>query len=135
MFQLMIYRQGNEGLKMTIVYIEKLSGFRGDDVVLMSFDRKGLAVFSDLFRLSLPSEFIPEHPSSIKKIIFEISTQSNEIKFENEVIRFRITQSKKSEILQKLIEMRSTSVPCHDYIDIDKPVDTLVLSVDEYIKK
>jgi hypothetical protein len=46
---------------------------------------------------------------------------------------WRLPEEKASEILDMLAGLKASKVPSHQYVDIDSPAETLILSVDEYL--
>jgi hypothetical protein len=48
-------------------------------------------------------------------------------------VEWRLNSETAAEMLETLAGMRDHG-PCHNYVDIAKPVDTLVLSLDEYFE-
>ena len=54
------------------------------------------------------------------------------IEFQNEGIIWHLSRERMQEIVSKLESMRLASGPCHHYVDIEAPCDTLILSRDEY---
>jgi|WetSurMetagenome_2_1015567.scaffolds.fasta_scaffold761826_2 hypothetical protein len=117
-------------IKLTI---EMLDDFKGEDVILVSFNKEGLNDIEDaLLRLkNIHSVFFGES-SSKTKYEFITDDSRDELVLSSECIQWLITKQKRDEILDKITAMKIASFPCHHYIDIQHPTNTLVLSLDEY---
>jgi hypothetical protein len=118
---------------MNIIRVELADDFRGEDVVLLAMDGEGLATFvaalKDAEAQGL-SRFA--HDGTIHE--FHIQAPAAEIELSEERVVWRLDHAKALEIIEDLTVMGNNDRPGHNYVDITKPTNTLVLSRDEYIR-
>jgi hypothetical protein len=106
----------------------------GDDVVLLAADREGI----DAFERSL-SEAASRKPA-LQPLIscetvheFIIGAVETRIELEVGCVIWHLPEAKASEIIEKVAVLKAAPHPSHHYVEIDCPVKTLVLSIDEYL--
>jgi hypothetical protein len=117
---------------MSHISSKMIDRFQGDKVILLSLDRDGLkALLLFLDSISDTRDGIFVLPPSKEEYRIEINEKEEKIIFQGNVIVWKITQEKLTEITNKLRAMEQNPAPCHHYVDIDGPTDTLVLSVEE----
>ncbi|GAA2401232.1 hypothetical protein [Mycolicibacterium llatzerense] len=117
---------------MAAIYVVHLSGFHlGDDAVLLAMDVAGLNAITTALRQT--------HQHGLWRLVdrrkthqFQVQAGSADVELRDDHVHWRLDPAKLAEIIGKLTAMTSSSGPCHHYVDISTPADTLVLSVDEY---
>lgn len=120
---------------MNIIRVEFAPEFMwGDDVVLLAMDGAGVAAFaaalkdaerqgaSQLLHGGVTHEFV-------------IQAGEAEIALGDTRVVWRLDAAKAVEIVENLDTLSDNDRPGHQYVDISKPADTLVLSRDEYVRK
>ena len=116
---------------MSEIRVELAPEFKGETVVLLVMDSDGL----DAFRSALaragqkPSQLT--HAGTIHE--FAIEDGNAEVELQAGQVNWRFAQSKLAEVIEKLDAMKEAPGPCHHYVDISSPAETLVLSRDEYV--
>jgi hypothetical protein len=128
-------RQESEAV-MSEIRVELVPEFRGDTVVLLAMDRGGL----DAFRAAV-AETIQNKQVCLSKLmhanvthIFAIEDDKASVESQKGFVTWRFSLSKMAEVLEKLDAIKVSPSPCHHYIDISSPAQTLVLSCDEYVQ-
>lgn len=116
---------------MSEIRAELTPGFKGETVVLLAMDSDGLDAFrSALARAGAkPSQLT--HSGTIHEFAIEDGDPAVELQAGH--VKWRFAQSKLAEVIEKLDAMKETPGPCHHYVDISSPAETLVLSRDEYV--
>jgi hypothetical protein len=119
---------------MSEVRLELVPEFKGDTVVLMAMDKSGL----DDFRAAVAQAIHKAHGSLQVMIaevthVFAIEGGKTDIELKQRHVTWRFSPSKLTEVLEKLDAMKASPGPCHHYVDILSPAETLVLSRDEYV--
>jgi hypothetical protein len=119
---------------MNAIRIELATEFKGGTVVLLAMDREGL----DKVRLALVQARTRVRQQSTlayagKTLTIFIEDGATTIDLQDGAVLWRLSMAKLNEIVEKLDTLRAWTGPCHDYVDIAAPADTLVLSKDEYI--
>ena len=120
---------------MSDIRVEFVPSFKGEAVVLLAMDVGGLAVFT-----AAVAQAIQTQQGSIEMVhagvthIFSLGHDTAEVDIQENQIAWRFPPSKLIEILEKLEAMKKSPVPCHHYVDISIPAETLVLSRDEYVQ-
>jgi hypothetical protein len=120
---------------MNEICVELVPGFKGETVVLLAMDKGGL----DIFRAAVAETIQKKQLSSWKLMhanvthIFAIEDGKAKVELHEGLATWRFSLSKLTEVLEKLDAMKVSSGPCHHYIDISEPAQTLVLSRDEYV--
>jgi hypothetical protein len=104
-------------------------------VVLLAMDEGGL----DVFRSAVSEAIQKEQGSSSQLMhggathIFAIEDGKADVELQKGHATWRFSPSKLAEVLEKLDAMKASLGPCHHYVDISSPAETLVLSCDEYV--
>lgn len=120
---------------MTIVRVELAPEFMlGDDVVLLAMDGAGIATFVAALR---EAERQGSWQLQLGDVIHEFLIQADEadVDLYDARVVWRLDAAKAAEIIENLDILGSSDRPGHQYVDISKPTDTLVLSRDEYVRK
>jgi hypothetical protein len=116
---------------MSEIRVERAPEFKGETVILLAMDSDGL----DAFRSALaragqqPSQLT--HAGTIHE--FAIEDGNAEVELQAGHVTWRFARSKLTEVIEKLDAMKEAAGPCHHYVDISSPAETLVLSRDEYV--
>ncbi|WP_101948028.1 hypothetical protein [Mycobacterium sp. 3519A] len=117
---------------MTIIRAELASEFRGEAVVLLAMDGTGVSTFLTALKTAeQQGAFELEHGGITHQ--FVIQDDSADVELRDERMVWRLNQIKAAEIIDDLTVLNNNDGPCHDYVDISSPTDTLVLSRDEYV--
>lgn len=120
---------------MSEIRVEIAPEFKGETVVLLAMDEDGL----DAFRSAVATAVQKEQGSSSQLMhaasthIFAIENGSADIELQKRHVTWRFSPAKLAEVLEKLDAMKASAGPCHHYVDISSPTETLVLSRDEYV--
>src|SRR5436309_1068866 len=111
---------------MSEIRVQLTPEFKGGTVVLLAMDADGL----DAWRSALAraeqnvgalSTLI--HAGMIHK--FAIKGEESSVDLQDKQVTWQFSRSKSGEILEKLDTMKASLVPCHHYVDISAPVETL----------
>ena len=118
---------------MTVIRAELAAEFRsGDDVVLLAADGSGIAAFA-----SGLEKAIKHGTSQLENngITHEISMRDGEsgVDLNGDRVVWRFDPAKADEVIAYLHALSTNDRPGHQYVDISKPTDTLVISRDEYV--
>jgi hypothetical protein len=120
---------------MNIIRVEFAPEFMwGDDVVLLAMDGAGVDTFTAALK---DAERQGSSRLQHGGVTHEFLIQAGEADIELDDIRivWRLDPVKAVEIIEDLDVMSNNDRPGHQYVDISKPTDTLVLSRDEYIRQ
>lgn len=119
---------------MSEIRVEFAPEFKGDSVVLLAMDKDGLKDFS-----ATVAQAIQKAHGSLQVMhadvahVFAIEGGKTDIELNSRQVTWRLSLPKLIEVLDKLDAMTVSPVPCHQYVDISSPAETLVLSYDEYV--
>ena len=119
---------------MSEIRVELAPEFKGETVVLLVMDSDGLDAFrSALARAGQKQQGASQltHAGTIHE--FAIEDGNAEVELQAGRVNWRFTPSKLAEVIEKLDAMKEAPGPCHHYVDISSPAETLVLSRDEYV--
>lgn len=119
---------------MSEIRVELATEFKGETVVLLAMDRDGLDAFrSALARAGQKQQASSQltHGGTIHE--FAVEDGNAEVELQTGRVNWRFARSKLDEVIEKLDAMRAAPGPCHHYVDISSPAETLVLSRDEYV--
>ena len=120
---------------MSEIRVEFVPDFKGEAVVLLVMDGGGLDMFT-----AAVGQAIHKQQGSIEMVhadvthIFSVGHDTAEVDIQESQVTWRFPPLKLIEILEKLEAMKVSPVPCHHYVDISIPAETLVLSRDEYVQ-
>ncbi|UXA19390.1 hypothetical protein [Mycobacterium sp. SMC-4] len=104
----------------------------GDDVVLLAMDGDGVTEFASALRSTQQQRrWNLEHGGFHHEFFVEAGQSAVELG--DDRIVWRLDQAKVSELVGALNTLVDRGGPSHQYVDISRPTDTLVLSRDEYI--
>jgi len=117
---------------MTRIQIELVSEFKGEPVVLVAMDGDGLDVVRGSLALSKVGQLQTIVVGAIT-IAFSTEASSSSIDIRPSKVTLQLAPRKIDEIIEKLDAMRASPGPCHHYVGIDAPTETLVLAKDEYL--
>jgi len=116
---------------MTTIRVELVSGFKSDDVVLLSADAAGLDTFdAALTEAQRRGSAQLDHDGMTHRFVMQPG--SADIDFAEKLVTWRLDHAKAAELSEGLAALRTSAHPCHLYVDISSPTATLVLSRDEY---
>jgi hypothetical protein len=120
---------------MTIIRVEFAPEFMwGDDVVLLAMDGAGVAAFAAALKdAERQGASQLQHGGVTHE--FVIQAGEADIDLDDTRVVWRLDAAKVVEIVENLDILSNTDRPGHQYVDISKPTDTLVLSRDEYVRK
>jgi hypothetical protein len=120
---------------MSEIRVELAPEFKGETVVLLAMDGGGLAAF-----ISAVAEAIQGRARTSSQLrhagaihLFAVEDGKADVELQKAHITWRFSPSKLAEVLEKLEAMKASPGPCHQYVDIASPAETLVLSRDEYV--
>ena len=120
---------------MTIIRVEFAPEFMwGDDVVLLAMDGAGVAAFAAALKdAERQGASQLQHGGVTHE--FVIQAGEADIALDDTRVVWRLDAAKAVEIVENLDVLSNNERPGHQYVDISKPTDTLVLSRDEYVRK
>jgi hypothetical protein len=120
---------------MSVIRVKMIPGFYlGDDAVLLAADREGMEAFERALSATVKKENVPPHLiASGTSHEFHIGGSDAQVQLEKGRAIWRLSAEKASEILDMLAGLKVSIGPGHQYVDIDSPTETLILSVDEYL--
>jgi hypothetical protein len=108
--------------------------YQGDDVVLAMMAREGLHALETAFRKagrdSTGQTFLLKSGNQEQRI--KVSGGPAQVLSDEMCVTWELPRATLEHLADKLKGMTEASVPCHNYVDIDEPAQTLYLSVDEY---
>jgi hypothetical protein len=120
---------------MSEIRVELAPEFKGETVVLLAMDGSGLDAF-----ISAATEAFQKGPGASSQLkdtganhVFVIEDGRADVELQKGSTTWRFSPSKLGEVLEKLEAMKASPGPCHHYVDISSPAETLVLSRDEYV--
>ena len=118
---------------MAVIRVKMIPGFYlGDDAVLLAADRKGMEAFERALSATVRKENAPPHLiASGTSHEFHIGGSAAQVQLEEGRVMWRLSRA--SEILAMLASLTASIGPGHQYIDIDSPAQTLILSKEEYL--
>jgi len=120
---------------MSIIRIELAEEFMlGDDVVLLAMDGEGVTYFASALR-SAQQHGSWELECNGFRHNFLIEAGQAAVELDGPRVVWRLDQSKAGELVDALNALADGGRPSHQYVDISKPTDTLVLSRDEYVRR
>ena len=119
---------------MSIVRAELAPEFMlGDDVVLLAMDGAGIATFVAALREAEQHGTSQLHLGDVTHE-FHILADEADVDLGDTRVVWRLDAAKVVEIIENLDVLSCSDRPGHQYVDITKPTDTLVLSRDEYVR-
>jgi hypothetical protein len=119
---------------MNVIWVEFAEDFRGGNVVLLAMDGPGLGTLAAALReADRRGSSRLEHDGVTH--VFLVRAGAAEVDLGGDEVRWRLDHAKAREILEHLTSMSDSDRPCHQYVDISSPTDTLVLSRDEYLRQ
>jgi hypothetical protein len=119
-----------------IVRVASLEEFKfGRAAVLAAMNVSGLDVFAAALRQARKQGFARlDTEGRIHIFRLEVGAAAVDLLDDlDDRVEWRLDPDTMDEVLAMLAGMRNHS-PCHNYVDISRPVDTLVLSLDEYFE-
>jgi hypothetical protein len=125
-----------KGVHMTSsVRVEIASGFKGETVVLLAMNANGLTAFmSAIVDAIRPRDGEPLQVaiSGVSHII-AVKNDRADVELRPSKVTWCFSAAKLGEIFGKLEAMKWAPGPCHHFVDITSPAETLILSRDEYV--
>ena len=117
------------------IYVELISDFKSTNGVLLALDKEGLRIFRSAMAIVTKLPGAGESSVIYNKCAhrFIVGGDRTVILVEPDSVTWYLPKLKADEILAALDALEEASHPCHDYIDIDSPPDTLLISKDEYV--
>ncbi|MBP7264000.1 MAG: hypothetical protein KBB32_07485 [Spirochaetia bacterium] len=113
-----------------VIRVELLDEFKGDSVILVVLNSPGLILLQSTIAF-LDNEGKAEVAAGGKLIALSISTV-DEVFFDKDRTNWEITEKTKRVLTDQLASMASFGAPCHHYLDIERPVTSIILSLNEY---
>lgn len=116
------------------IRIELVADFKGEDAVLVAMTADGVEVLQRALRRA--AEEPARHAVLVvgeERLLIRVADAPTTLGRKDGTLVWSISMPKLQEITEKLDALRAASGPCHHYVDISEPVETLVLSRDEYI--
>jgi len=118
-----------------MIKIDLPAKFKGETVVLLAMDFDGVDVFaSALARVAQDDQGSVQLIDSGTIHKFVAADGDAEVKLLPKCVTWYFSKEKTAEVTEKLNSMATTRLACHHYVDISRPVGTLVLSLDEYVQ-
>jgi hypothetical protein len=120
---------------MAVIRVKMIPGFYfGDDAVLLAADREGMEAFERALSATAKKERVPPHiMASGASHEFHIGGSDAQVQLEEGRVIWRLSEEKASDILDMLAGLKASIGPGHQYVDIDSPAETLILSQEEYL--
>jgi hypothetical protein len=120
---------------MAVIRVKMIPRFYlGDDAVLLAADREGMEAFERALSATAKKENVPPHLiASGTSHEFHIGGSDAQVQLEEGRMIWPLSEEKASEILDMLAPLKASMGPSHQYIDIDSPAQTLILSKEEYL--
>ncbi|NVN50293.1 hypothetical protein [Mycolicibacterium hippocampi] len=120
---------------MSIIRVDLAHEFMfGDDVVLLAMDGAGVTTFADALKNAvqqgqsrLTHDGVTHH--------FFVRNGESVVELDGASVVWKFDPAKVSEVIDNLDSLSGNNRPGHQYVDISKPADTLVLSRDEYVRQ
>lgn len=116
---------------MTVINIGPYSYF-GDEATLVSGDQDGLCVFESALRTAQEAGRSAFDSGGVVNQIVRQKV-SADIEFGQQVIVWRFDDEKLSELIALTESLTGAESAAHQYIDINSPTSTLVISVGEHV--
>jgi len=118
-----------------MIKVELADEFKGETVMLLAMDRVGLEIFASVIAKAAAQDDQRSVELLNSGTIHRFVTAHGdaEINLAPKRVTWRFSKEKMIEVMGKLQSMAITRRSCHHYVDISGPVDTLVLSLDEYV--
>ena len=119
---------------MSEIRVELAPEFKGDTVVLLAMDKGGLDDFSATVAQAIQTVYgaLQVMHADVTHV-FSIEDGKADVELKPRHVTWRFSPSKLAEVLEKLNAMKVSPGPCHHYVDISSPAETLVLSCDGYL--
>ncbi len=120
---------------MAVIRVKMISGFHlGDDAVLLAADGEGIEAFERALSATTRKQDVPPQLiASGTRHEFHIGGSDARVQFVDGRVIWRLSEEKASEILDMLAPLKVSMGPAHQYIDLDSPAQTLILSKEEYL--
>jgi hypothetical protein len=115
---------------MNVIWVELAEDFRGGDVVLLAADGPGLDTFAAALREAERRGSSRLEHDGVRHVV---RVGAAEVDLGDHEVCWQLDHAKAMEIIEYLASMSDGDRPCHQYVDISSPTDTLVLSRDEYL--
>jgi hypothetical protein len=120
-------------VKIEHIRINFIENFQSDTVVLICLDKVGLLYLKKLLQnIKQKGEFIRDIPDKKKQYELIKNDFLKGFSFDADSVKWYITDEQCQELIDKLFALEILEKPSHQYVDIDFPTDTLILSFDEY---
>lgn len=120
---------------MAIIRVDLAPEFMfGDDVVLVAMDSDGVTTFAAALKDAAQQG---SSRLELDDVTHEFLIESGQCDVEIDCARvvWRLDRTKADEVIDDLRVLEHNNRPGHQYVDISKPTDTLVLSRDEYVQQ
>jgi len=118
--------------KVSIIRVTHLPNFHlGEDAVLLAMDTAGLdALTAALEQTRKHGAWRLEHQQHTHHL--RVQAGAADLELHDDRTEWQLDPARITEMTDKLAAMRNSAGPCHHYVDISTPADTLVLSLGEY---
>lgn len=119
-----------------IVRVAYLENFKfGHDAVLAAMEAVGLDAFTTALKYARAQRFLQLDCGGRSHIFrLEDAADVDLRDGRDDRVEWRLDPATTDEMIAMLVVMAEHKGPCHNYVDIFTPADTLVLSLDEYLK-
>ncbi len=115
------------------INFDLVEDFKGEAVILLAFDTNGLSLIRNtLIQAKEDDAHTAKLTYSDNSLYVSLTEQKTEFSLYNKMVSWKLSWTRHTEVLEKLNTLYDSPEPCHHYVDIDGPVNTLVLSKDEY---
>lgn len=119
---------------MGMIRVGLAAGFLfGDDAILLAMDRDGITTFKSAVAEAL-SEGVSHLNADGVAHDFVVDAGASRVELGDGGVVWRFDRATAAEVVDHLSALASHDGPGHAYVDISAPVDTLVLSRDEYVR-
>lgn len=120
---------------MSIIRVDLAHEFMfGDDVVLLAMDGAGVTTFADALKNAVQQGQSRLTHDGVTHDFF-VRTGESVIELDGASVVWKFDPAKVGEVIDNLDSLAGNNRPGHQYVDIAKPTDTLVLSRDEYVRQ
>lgn len=119
---------------MSVIRIEIAKEFKGQDVVLVAMDRAGVSALRTAIERAMKVRSSPTEVQRDERGVTYLAIHDgpSTLEIKDNAVHLRISPNLVDELHEKMKALEAAPVPSHHYLDLDAPVRTMVLSMDEY---
>ena len=119
---------------MSVLRVELVNEFKDGAAILVSMDSEGLAAVRSTLKEAASGSgesSTLEHNGTTLAVV--VGEGPSTVDLHGDSVVWHLSHARLIEVIEKLDALAVSDSPCHHYVDISAPVDTLVLSKDEYL--